>query len=419
MSIATRAVRIVLAVTIITWIVAWGESARGDSYTILHQFLGPTGDGAHPYGSLTRSGSTLYGMTYEGGPGDGDGVVFKINTDGTGYTILETFDSSGPDDPSHPYGSLTLLGSTLYGMSYFGGIYGHGDVFKMNTDGTGLTILHSFEGPPDSSRNPRGSLTLSGSTLYGTTYYGGSDDIGTVFQINTDGTSYELLHSFTGSPDDGKFPIGAVTVSGSMLYGLAGSGGLGTGSGNGVLFRMNADGPNCTILHYFEGLAFDGENPRGSLTLSDTMLYGLAYDGGLNDDGVLFRVNTDGTGYRVLYDFDDTSGGSPFGSLTLSGSRFYGMTYQGGTNNTGVVFQMNTDGTDYTVLHNFLGVNGDGANPYYGELVMYNGTLYGMTAEGGQYGKGVIFSLQVPEPATVTLIAFGGLLPLLCRRKSS
>ena len=71
------------------------------------------------------------------------GNLFSINTDGSGFNNVHSF-SGGDGDV--PYGSLTLIGSTLYGMTSGGGANGKGTVFSMNTDGTGLRTLVSFSG---------------------------------------------------------------------------------------------------------------------------------------------------------------------------------------------------------------------------------------------------------------------------------
>ena len=112
-------------------------ASAGADYTILHNF-GASGDGYGPYSSPIVSGYTLYGTTVQGGSYD-SGTLFKMDTDGTGYTILHDFGASG--DGRVPYGSLLLSGSTLYGMTAFGGGNDSGTLFKMNTDGTGYTIL--------------------------------------------------------------------------------------------------------------------------------------------------------------------------------------------------------------------------------------------------------------------------------------
>lgn len=127
-------------------------------------------------------------------------------------------------DGSYPDGDLTRNGSKFYGMTSTGGTYadddddgeylGYGTVFLMNADGTGYTILHSFAGGADGAY-PQGSLLLSGSTLYGMTSGVGPFGLGwdagtsgTIFSINTDGTGYMILHSFTGGANDGAGPRG-------------------------------------------------------------------------------------------------------------------------------------------------------------------------------------------------------------------
>ena len=116
--------------------------ARAAATTILHNFIGNS-DGWTPWGSLTLSGSTLYGMTNRGGSSGDRGTVFRVNTDGTGYAKLRTF-TGGASDGSYPYGSLTLSGSKLYGMTGSGGSVNWGTIFSINTDGTGFGLLHTF-----------------------------------------------------------------------------------------------------------------------------------------------------------------------------------------------------------------------------------------------------------------------------------
>jgi uncharacterized repeat protein (TIGR03803 family) len=137
---------------------------------------------------LILSGNTLYGTTEWGGS-PGYGTVFAVNTDGTGFTTLYSF--TGGSDGANPYAGLILSGNTLYGTTEWGGSSGNGTVFALNTDGTGFTVLHTFTalyGPYYSSTNsdganPQASLILSGNTLYGTAKNGGTNGLGTVFSI--------------------------------------------------------------------------------------------------------------------------------------------------------------------------------------------------------------------------------------------
>ncbi|MFH1549299.1 MAG: choice-of-anchor tandem repeat GloVer-containing protein [Planctomycetota bacterium] len=384
--------------------------------TLLHEFAGGSDDGYYPDASLALSGSTLYGMTMLGGD-YGAGVVFNVNTDGSGHGLLHEF-AGGAEDGEQPLlSSLTLSGSTLYGMTRLGGDYNDGVVFKMNTDGSGYEVLHDFAGGPDDGAEPWGSLTLSGSTLYGITDRGGDDNFGTVFKMNTDGSGYNHLHEFAGGAEDGAAPTGSLILSGSTLYGMTIVGG---DNNKGVVFEVNTDGSGYGLLHEFAGGAEDGAKPHGSLIVSGSTLYGMTTLGGDDNDGVVFKMNTDGSGHEAMHDFagGPGDGAEPWGSLTLSGSTLYGMTGLGGDDDYGALFKMSTDGGGYNHLHEFAGGADDGLRPY-GSLILSGSTLYGMTIAGGDNNKGVVFSMCIPEPSTLLLLAPGlvGVLGGLRRRR--
>jgi uncharacterized repeat protein (TIGR03803 family) len=364
------------------------------TYTVLKSFTGS--DGGWPSAGLVVAGSTLYGTTWWGGNSTvferGLGVVFELNTDGSGYTVLKAFNGSDGDEPG---AGLVLAGSTLYGTAADGGSPLGGVVFKVNTDGTGYAVLKNFSGSDGMS--PVGGLVLSGSTLYGTTEYGGSSDYGVVFRLNTDGSGYAVLKSFTGS--DGEHPVAGLVLSGSTLYGTTAYGGSSyspTDDGYGVVFKVNTDGSGYAVLKSFSGS--DGRTPFAGLVLAGRTLYGTTEYGGSPynppnnyGNGVVFKVNTDGTDYTVLKSFSGSDGANPVtADLRLSGATLYGTTAYGGSSGSGVIFKVNTDGTDYTVLKSFGG--SDGMTPFAG-LVFAGGTLYGTTFYGGSLGKGVVFCL--------------------------
>jgi uncharacterized repeat protein (TIGR03803 family) len=188
-----------------------------------------------------------------------------------------------------------------------------------------------------------------------------------VFKLNTDGTGFTVLHSFTtghgnknghASNADGAWPEAGVTLSGNALYGTAHQGGE---AGNGTVFKLNTDGSGFVVLHHFtaHGLSSpdntnnDGEDPKGLLVSGDT-LYGIASGNGRAFWGTLFRVSTDGTGFRVLHSFDGSGGASPQGTLALSGDTLYGTANFGGGQHGGTVFKVKTDGTGFAVLHRFI-----------------------------------------------------------------
>ena len=155
-------------------------------------------NGSSPNGSLTLSGATLYGNT-QGGGANSSGEVFSIPAAGGSPTTVGSFGGgvSGTDAGS----SLAIAhdGSTLYGMTYFGGTYGDGTVFSVPVAGGPVTTLASFNNTD--GEHPEGGVTLSadGSTLYGATYQGGTSGGGTVFSLPVTGGTPTTLVSLGGA----------------------------------------------------------------------------------------------------------------------------------------------------------------------------------------------------------------------------
>jgi uncharacterized repeat protein (TIGR03803 family) len=379
--------------------------ARAQTFTTLHSFpeCGSSyAGGSSPIAGLVLSGNTLYGTA----SGCGNGAVFRINTDGTGFTNLHSF--TGLGDGAHPWAGLVLSGNTLYGTARDGGSSGNGAVFKGSADGTGFTSLHSFTaagGPPYTNSDgaqPYAGLILSGDTLYGTAYAGGSSHFGAVFAVNTDGTGFTNLHSFTGG-SDGGYPRAGLILSGNSLYGTTESGGSG---GAGAAFKVSTDGTGFTSLHSFTG-GSDGGYPWAGLVLSGNTLYGTTPVKGTTEGGTVFSVNTDGTGFTNLHSFRGSDGFTPKGGLVLSGNTLYGTTGGGGSFAHGTVFSVNTDGTGFTSLHSFTGGN-DGAYPYAG-VILSGSTLYGTAYDGGSLGAGTVFSLSLPPPQLTVIRSVAGI----------
>jgi uncharacterized repeat protein (TIGR03803 family) len=205
-------------------------------------------------------------------------------------------------DGIYPYGSLTLLGSTLYGMTTAGGANsyesdgGNGTIFQIDTATNAYSVLYSFGGPPSDGYDPWGDLTLSGTTLYGMTLDGGANYWGTIFKFNTANSVYTDLYSPTYA--NGTYLYGSLALSadGSTLYGMTDSGGA---NGDGAIFQMNTGGSGYTVLHSFSGSPNDGSNNEyfaGSLTLSadGSTLYGMTYGGGAYSHGTIFSLGMTG-----------------------------------------------------------------------------------------------------------------------------
>ena len=410
-------------------------------FTALSAFPYTNSDGANPVAGLVLSGNNLYGTAPQGGS-LGQDTVFAVNTNGVGFTNLHTFTAtsgslSTNSDGAYPKAGFILSGNTLYGTAEEGGSSGYGTVFRVNTDGADFTNLHSFtitSYDPSSGiftnsdgATPVAGLTLSGNTLYGTAEVGGSSGSGTVFKVNTDGTDFTNLHSFTATSgsfpgpytnSDGANPVAGLILSGNTLYGTAENGGS---SGNGTVFAVHADGSGgFTNLYNFTATSSsfphpnsDGANPLAGLILSGNTLYGTARNGGAWGNGTVFAIHTDGMSFTNLHDFSGSPGDGalPGAGLILSGDTLYGTTLVGGTSDAGTVFAIKTNGMDFTILYSFTAnpgpahTNSDGANP--SGLILSGNNLFGTAAAGGTFGDGTVFSLTLPAPPQLTITRSG------------
>ena len=371
-------------------------STQAQTYTILHTFSGPTTDGAKG-GELLITNSIIYGVSQSGGLNN-DGTVYSLTTAGNNYTVLYDFNGGSPNDNvfthlgSMPTG-LQLIGTTLYGLTQYGGSSSNGTLYSIGTAGNNYTVLHTFGVTTNDGVNPV-ELQLSGSTLYGETISFSSFSISslsfvtipsTLFKYDTAGSGYQILHSFGGSPNDGS-GVGIFTVVGSTIYGSTIGGGS---SSNGTLYSLGTDGSNFKILHHFGSVANDGIYPL-EFQVSGSTIYGVTPYGGSHSNGTVYTISTAGTGYQILYNFGSTAndGILPESVLPLSGSTFYGTCASGGVNNVGTVFKISTSGS-YQSLYSFT----DTQAIYPGLVGMIGSTLYGLTDFGGSSSNGSIFSI--------------------------
>src|SRR6266568_4329268 len=382
----------------------------GTSYSTLHSFSSTEWDGRNPQGGLMEaSDGALYGTTASGGKSSA-GTVFKLNQDGSGYGTMLNF--SAPSGVGQYPADPLLEGSdgALYGTTIYGGNANAGTVFKLNKDGSGYDLLHDFGiSHSGDGLNPVGGLVEgSDGALYGTTYQGGGFGPGTVFKLNKDGSDYSILHSFSTADNDGRYPqYGLVEGSDGALYGTT----YGGGSNNaGTVFKMNKDGTDYSVLHRFSLTGGDGWAPQAGLVEgSDRALYGTTYSGGSNNSGTVFKLNEDGTDYSVLRSFGSSGGDGRYpyaGLVEGNDGALYGTTYGGGSNNLGTVFKLNKDGIGYSVLYNFSITGGDGHNPQAALAMGRDGAFYGTTRNGGDLGFGTVFRLLVNSPPVAVARAF-------------
>ncbi len=268
-----------------------------------------------------------------------------------------------------------------------------------------------------------GLIIDNAGNLYGTTELGGTSSNGVVFKVANGSTTIQPLASFGGS--DGSDPKSPVIIdSAGNLYGTTGYGG--TGGGNGTVFKLLAGATSVTSLGSFSG-GTGGANPYGGLVMDSAgNLYGTTANGGNggpNGSGEIFKLAAGSNTISVLASFNGTNGSSPQSALLLDGAgNLFGTTFNGGANNDGVVFELAHGSSTITALASFDGSNGQYS---YGSLVAdANGVLYGTTFNGGLNGDGVVFKVTnsgfvpVPEPTSTYLLSAGGACLALVIRRS-
>ena len=237
--------------------------------TILHIFAGGAEDGESPEGNLIQgidgklygmtSGGGISGGTYPNGSSGGAGIIFQITTTGN-MSILYNF-MGGDNDGASPDGSLIQDSNGIfYGMTCQGGPLNYGTIFEFNPATSKETIMHFFANGSSDGASPYGSVVAdSNGNLYGMTSAGGVWGFGTIFKCTKAGIE-TILHSFSGSPDDGSYPLGSLILgSDGNFYGMTTRGGV---SRTGVLFECTPSG-QVTILKNFTGL--NGSSPYGDL----------------------------------------------------------------------------------------------------------------------------------------------------------
>ena len=158
-----------------------------------------------------------------------------------------------------------------------------------------------------------------------------------------------------------------------------------------VLDNMTVVPPAPTpmsVLYSFNG--FDGGFPSAGLALGpDGNFYGTTAYGGTYDDGMVFRLTTNGA-LTTLLSFNNSNGSHPYAALILGkDGNFYGTTSEGGTGGSGTVFRMTTNGA-LTTLASF-NYSLTGGYPYAALVQGADGNFYGTTTEGGTYSDGTVF----------------------------
>jgi uncharacterized repeat protein (TIGR03803 family) len=329
-------------------------SGTGWTHTVLYSFTGGK-EGGEPYKGVTLDAEgNLYGTAVTGGGGScegGCGVIFKLTNTGGIWTQSVIHYFTGGNDGSGPGSGLTFdHHGFLYGMTPTGGSYGLGVIYQLRpqADGTWrLNLIHTFTGGEDGSSGSAGRLIVDrAGNLYGVTTVGGANDKGIAFQMTHTQAGWTLvpLYAFKDQPD-GALPYGGLIFDrAGNLYGTtyyAGASDVGT-----VYKLTHANGSwTETVLYNFKG-GSDGSSPISTL-VSDAAgnLYGTTSDGGTQCAcGVIFKLARGVNGAwaeSVPYRFPGAPGAgfSYNGMVGDAAGNFYGATTHGGPANDGTIYK--------------------------------------------------------------------------------
>jgi uncharacterized repeat protein (TIGR03803 family) len=277
--------------------VAYKLTHVGTTWTqsVIHTFTGGN-DGSGPGAGLTLDKrGNVYGMTPTGGA-NGLGVIFRLQLQASGewkIKVLHTF--NGDDGATGPAGRLRLRSGTFYGAATVGGAYGQGTIFSLKhiPGQWQFKTLYSFKGQPDAGF-PYGGLTFDqAGNLYGTTYYDGANDFGSVYQLSPqpDGSWAEkVLYSFKGGRDGMGSISNLVLSKKGALYGTTSEGGSSCSCG--TIFKVKVDAlGNWTerVMYRFTGVPDAGFAYNGMVADAAGNLYGATVHGGTNDDGAIYK----------------------------------------------------------------------------------------------------------------------------------
>jgi len=387
-----------LTLPLILFMLVGVHTARGQNFTTIYNFEGSP-DGALPFaGVIQDKTGNIYGTTSYGGAFNA-GSVFKVNASGTEETL---YSFTGGTDGNTPYGALTLdKFGNLYGTTYVGGSYNLGVIFKVDPTGN-ETVLHHFAGGDSDGCYPSGKLVGSKGAFYGTTSLCGATFQGVIFKLNKK-WQLTVVHSFSGSDGANPFYGGLLKDKAGNFYGVTDYGGNLTcpgGLGCGVVYQLDQQG-TLNVLYRFAGGATDGCSPLGSVVMDKSGdLFGITNGCGASNYGTVWHLSNGAE--SVIHHF----AGAPFdgarpvaGLVRDSKGNLYGVTEDGGSTSCGgvgcgAVYRLGRDGT-LKLLHSFS--YSDGATPD-GELFRGpSGKLFGTTYFGGSNscgsGCGSVWSL--------------------------
>jgi hypothetical protein len=303
----------------------------------LYNFTGGADGGLPEAGLIADGAGNLFGTTIDGGVGD-YGTVFQLSgADHQTFTTLYRF--TGGVDGRYPNGALIADGAgNLFGTTTGGGVGEYGTVFQLSgANHQTLTTLYRFTGGVD-GRHPNAALIADGAgNLFGTTFYGGDDGVGVVFELSgADHQTFTRLYSFTGGADGGYPQTGLIADAAGNLFGTTSY--FGGDDDLGVVFELSgADHHTFTRLHSFTEGADGGANRAKLIADAAGNLFGTTYGGGNGASSTIYEITN--SGYVTLNRAHIAADFSASGTAGLLWQHSDGLLYEWQMNGTTIAAQ--------------------------------------------------------------------------------
>ena len=301
---------------------------------------------------------------------------------------------------------ITLLAQTtqLWGVTSQGGSQDKGTIFRLDENGSNQVTEHNFEADYRQSTYPKFTLASDG-LIYGLTHNGGSNDLGTIFTLDPISNTYSQLTSLSNSAL-GSSPVGeAVQCADGNFYFVALYGGI---NNSGSIMRFNPITSQLNKVYDFNSIG--GYNAFFGLSLgANNKLYGVNRDGGANGDGTLFEFDPITLVYTKLHDFNIASfGGVGNGNVFMASSgKLIGVSVNGGTYDDGFIFEFDLTSSTFSILNSFQSTV-SGKFPCTRLMEAGNGLVYGGASQGGPVNfNGTLFGFNpITNTFDVILDAF-------------
>lgn len=350
-----------------------------------------TTTGGNPIGKLVLNGTKFLGMCNSGGV-NGKGTIYEWDP-ANPNTVTKKYDfgAGNYDNPINPGASLALFNSKFYATTYNGGFNDQGALFEYDYTAGTVTKKLNFN-TAENGRIPYGRPTLLNGKIYGTCYTAPQPDAGCIWEYDPSTTVYSRKFNFDISTNSGvgNHPTSSPVAYNGKLYGTTNGGGI---SNYGVFYEYD---PVTNVYTKSDMQPIGGAFPIGEPTLYNGKFYGMTNANGAGNNGIIYSYDPATATLTKLYDVQNAGTTTPSGGFTVYNNKLYGATLAGGATSNGGIIMYDPVSNTASTVYNLPNSGAMGQN-IQNTMTVYNNKLYGNTLAGGANGRGVIFEF---DPAT-------------------